>query len=89
MIEKYSQDILAEYQKGVQEQAMWAKFKSSGKLREYLMEQFDNNRRVNPPVGYVNFTKATWEEWKVAQLQKLVDEYEKRMTILDGQMSWS
>ena len=89
MIERYSQEIMADYQKGVQEKAMWAKFKSSGKLREYLMEQFDNNRRVNPPVGYVNFTKATWEEWKVAQLQKLVDEHEKRMTILDGQMSWS
>ena len=32
MIERYSQEIVADYQKGVQEQAMWANLKSSGKL---------------------------------------------------------
>ena len=89
MIERYSQEIMADFQKGVQENAMWANFKSSGKLREYLMEQFDNNRRVNPPVGYVNFTKATWEEWKEAQLKGVMDKHNERMAILDGQMSWS
>jgi len=87
-IEMYSQEILADYQKSLQEKAMWANFKSSGKLREYLMEQFDKNRRVNPPVGYVNFTKATWEEWKEAQLKGLMDTHNERMAILDGQMSW-
>ena len=88
MIEKYSQEILAEYQKSVQEKAMWANLKSSGKLKEYLMEQFDKNRKVNPPVGYVNFTKATWEEWKKAQLKEVTDKHNERMAILDGQMSW-
>ncbi len=87
-IEMYSQEILADYQKSIQEKAMWANLKSSGKLKEYLMEQFDNNRRVNPPVGYVNFTKATWEEWKEAQLKGVMDKHNERMAILEGQMSW-
>ena len=88
MIEKYSQEILAEYQKGVQEKAMWANFQSSGKLKEYLMEQFDNKRMVNPPVGYVNFTKSVWEEWKEAQLKGVIDSHNALMSNFESQMSW-
>jgi len=88
MIEKYSQEILADYQKGVQEKAMWANFQSSGKLKEYLMEQFDNKRMVNPPVGYVNFTKATWEEWKEAQLKGVIDKHNALMSNFESRMSW-
>ena len=87
-IEMYSQEILADYQKGVQEKAMWAKLQSSGKLKEYLMEQFDNKRRVNPPVGYVNFTKAMWEAWKEAQLKGVIDSHNALMSNFESRMSW-
>ena len=87
-IEMYSQEILADYQKGVQEKAMWAKLQSSGKLKEYLMEQFDNKRRVNPPVGYVNFTKAMWEEWKEVQLKGVIDRHNALMSNFESRMSW-
>ena len=88
MIEMYSQEILADYQKGVQEKAMWANFQSSGKLKEYLMEQFDNKRMVNPPVGYVNFTKSVWEEWKEAQLKGVIDSHNALMSNFESRMSW-
>lgn len=88
MIEMYSQEILADYQKGVQEKAMWANFQSSGKLKEYLMEQFDNKRMVNPPVGYVNFTKSVWEEWKEAQLKGVIDSHNALMANFESRMSW-
>lgn len=88
MIERYSQEILADYQKGVQEKAMWAKLQSSGKLKEYLFQQFDLKRMVNPPVGYVNFTKATWEEWKEAQLKGVIDSHNALMSNFESRMSW-
>ena len=51
-IEDYSQEILADYQKSIQEKAMWANLKSSGKLKDYLMEQFDKRRGrlLTPPL---------------------------------------
>jgi len=68
-IEKYSQEIMADYQKGVQEKAMWANLKGSGKLKDYLMEQFDKRRGrlLTPPPAYIPETKAVWEEWKEAK----------------------
>lgn len=90
MIERYSQEIVADYQKGVQEQAMWANLKSSGKLKEYLMEQFDNKRgrMLNPPPAYIPETKAVWEEWKEAQLKGVIDRHNASMSNFEHFMSW-
>jgi len=79
-IEKYSQEIMADYQKGVQEKAMWANLKGSGKLKDYLMEQFDKRRGrlLTPPPAYIPETKAVWEEWKEAKRK----ENEKAVFIL-------
>ena len=90
LIERYSQEILAEYQKGVQEQAMWANLKSSGKLKEYLMEQFDKNRgrMLNPPPAYIPETKAVWEEWKEAQLKGVIDRHNASISNFEHHMAW-
>lgn len=90
MIEKYSQEILAEYQKGVQEKAMWANLKSSGKLKEYLMENFDKMRggSLNPPPAYIPETKAVWEEWKEAKRKEALTQWKENMDFLDSQQSW-
>lgn len=89
-IEKYSQEILADYQKSVQEKAMWAKLKSTGKLKEYLMEQFDKRRGrlLTPPPAYIPETKAVWEEWKEAQLKKTIAEFNEGMDALESGQSW-
>jgi hypothetical protein len=90
MIERYSQEIMADYQKGIQEKAMWANLKSSGKLKEYLMEQFDNKRgrMLNPPPAYIPETKAVWEEWKEAQLKGVIDRHNASMSNFEHFMSW-
>ena len=90
LIEKYSQKILADYQKGVQEKAMWANLKSSGKLKEYLMEQFDKKggRMLNPPPAYIPETKAVWEEWKEAQLKGVIDRHNASMSNFEHFMAW-
>jgi len=90
MIEKYSQEIMADYQKGVQEQAMWANLKSSGKLKEYLMEHFDKRRggMLNPPLAYIPETKAVWEEWKEAKRKENERQFDEGMASLEGNQSW-
>ena len=90
MIERYSQEIVADYQKGVQEQAMWANLKSSGKLKEYLMEQFDKKRgrMLNPPPAYIPETKAVWEEWKEAQLKGVIDRHNASISNFEHFMAW-
>ena len=89
-IEMYSQEILADYQKSIQEKAMWANLKSTGKLKEYLMEQFDKRRGrlLTPPPAYIPETKAVWEEWKEAQLKKTIAEFNEGMDSLESGQSW-
>lgn len=89
-IEKYSQEILADHQKSVQEKAMWANLKSTGKLKEHLMEQFDKRRGrlLTPPPAYIPETKAVWEEWKEAQLKKTIAEFNEGMDSLESGQSW-
>jgi hypothetical protein len=90
MIERYSQEIMADYQKGIQEKAMWANLKSSGKLKEYLMEQFDKKRgrMLNPPPAYIPETKAGWEEWKEAQLKGVIDRHNASISNFEHFMAW-
>ena len=84
------QEILADYQKSIQEKAMWANLKSSGKLKDYLMEQFDKRRGrlLTPPPAYIPETKAVWEEWKEAQLKKTIAEFNEGMDALESGQSW-
>ena len=90
MIERYSQEIMADYQKGVQEQAMWANLKSSGKLKEYLMEQFDKRRgrMLNPPPLYSFFTRVVWEEWKEDKRKENERQFDEGMASLESNQSW-
>lgn len=90
MIERYSQEIMADYQKGVQEKAMWANLKGSGKLKEYLMEQFDKRRgrMLNPPPAYISQTKAVWNEWKEAKRKENERQFDEGMASLESNQSW-
>ena len=90
MIERYSKEMMADYQKGVQEKAMWANLKSSGKLKEYLMEQFDKRRggMLNPPPAYIPQTKAVWNEWKEAKRKENERQFDEGMASLEGNQSW-
>jgi len=89
-IEKYSQEIMADYQKGVQEKAMWANLKGSGKLKDYLMEQFDKRRGrlLTPPPAYIPETKAVWEEWKEAKRKENERQFDEGMASLESDQSW-
>lgn len=89
-IERYSQEIMADYQKGVQERAMWANLKSSGKLKEHLMEHFDKmrGRLLTPPPAYIPETKAAWEEWKEAKRKEALTQWKESMDSLESGQSW-
>jgi hypothetical protein len=69
---------------------MWANLKSSGKLKEYLMEQFDKRRgrMLNPPPAYIPETKAVWEEWKEAKRKENERQFDEGMASLESNQSW-
>ncbi len=91
MIERYSQEIMADYQKGVQEKSMWANLKGSGKLKKYLMENFDKRqgRLLNPPPAYIPETKAAWKEWKEAKRKEALTQFDESMASLESYHKWN